>query len=153
MPGTPVAQVWEQVWHTSKRNLVTFPWARLNVPHEVHSLRLTWKLPQGLCEWNQVFQRGLGCFQVSLGECSGKHFSSQGPTIAYHQKRPQLCNSSASSPNPIGVFLSPSGSFRARFMSSMVKWAWTSSLPCKLQQGSLKPTRSRSRTNTHSILP
>ena len=34
----------------------------------LHSLRLTWKLPEGLCKRNQVFQRGPGSLHVSLGE-------------------------------------------------------------------------------------
>ena len=34
----------------------------------LHSLRLTWKLPEGLCKWNQVLQKGPGSFHVSLGE-------------------------------------------------------------------------------------
>ena len=38
----------------------------------VRSLRLTWKLPEGLCKSNQVFQRGPGSFHVSLGE--GRRF-------------------------------------------------------------------------------
>ena len=33
----------------------------------VYSLRLTWKLPEGLSKWNQVFQRSPGSFHVSLG--------------------------------------------------------------------------------------
>ena len=35
---------------------------------EVHSLRLTWKLPEGLSKWDQVFQKGPGR-HVSLGSC------------------------------------------------------------------------------------
>ena len=34
--------------------------------NQAHSLRLTWKLPEGLCKWNPVFQRGPGSFHVSL---------------------------------------------------------------------------------------
>ena len=34
----------------------------------VHSLRLPWKRPEGLCKLNQVFQRGHGSFHASLGE-------------------------------------------------------------------------------------
>ena len=34
----------------------------------LHSLKLTWKLPEGLCKWNQVFQTAPGSFHASLGE-------------------------------------------------------------------------------------
>ena len=34
----------------------------------VHSLRPAWKLPEGLCKWDQVFQRDPGSFHISLGE-------------------------------------------------------------------------------------
>ena len=29
--------------------------------------KLTWKLPEGICKWNQVFYRDPGSFYVSLG--------------------------------------------------------------------------------------
>ena len=44
-----------------------------------HSLRLKWKLPEGLCKWNQVLSKG-GSFHVSLGE--GNQFAFLGPSLA-----------------------------------------------------------------------
>ena len=37
---------------------------------DLHSLRLTWKLPEGLCKWNLVFQGVPGSFHVRAeGTC------------------------------------------------------------------------------------
>ena len=35
---------------------------------KLHSLRLTWKLPEGLCIWKQFLQSGPESFHVGLGE-------------------------------------------------------------------------------------
>ena len=44
-----------------------------------HSLRLTWKLPEGLWKWNQVFQRGPGSFHVRL---EGNKIISRAPSAS-----------------------------------------------------------------------
>ena len=55
----------------------------------IHSLRLTWKLPEGLGKWSQVFQRHPGTFHVSLGEdfscllCHDAHMMELASYLAY----------------------------------------------------------------------
>ena len=52
------------------------------------SLRLSWKLPEGLCKWNQVFQRGAGSFHgIASGE--GKLTPVQLQTSPNLKKPPQ----------------------------------------------------------------
>ena len=48
----------------------------------LHSLRLTWKLPEGLCKRSQVFQRGPGSFHVSLGRVDVPGSQAQGCPFA-----------------------------------------------------------------------
>ena len=72
----------------------------LNVRNSIHSLRLTWKLPEGVCKWNQVFQKGPGSFHVSLGG-GGIFLKHQGnQSRVYQNKGCELSRLSSNRPLP-----------------------------------------------------